>query len=668
MINQEKERWTTRSQAYFARRLTGRGMIFPILFAAAFLIGTAGVCAEALGEAEAGSFLRHPDPLLIWVRIAGAGALLLFGGWVLLAFEPKRKVGSALRSLTDGVHWHNTRDLLQTVSQAIDQSPSIVVITDASGAIEFVNPRFRHVTGYCAEEVRGKNPRVLRSGVQSSDVYLDLWKTISEGRVWRGELQNRRKDGTCYWEAAVIVPVVDEKGRISHYLKLAEDISERKEAEETIRRMIFYDRLTGLAGRELFVDRLTLALSHARRRLEPLAVIFLDLDHFQKVTHSLGHGSGDDLLRQVAARLTGALRSSDTVARLGSDIFTVLLPQVADPLNAGQVAQKLLDAIGTPFSCGGHEIYMSASVGISVYPEDGEDATTLLRNADAALSRAKQQGSGTLLHYAHTMNERAMDRMVLENSLRKALDRQEFILYYQPQMELATGRLFGAEALIRWRHPERGLVPPGHFIPLAEETGLIVPIGEWVVPAGCAQLAAWKREGADPLRLAVNLSARQFHRPDLVPKIQEFLAASALDPAHLTVEITESALMHDLEAAGCNLKGLKDVGVNLAIDDFGTGHASLVYLKRFPIDLVKIDRSFVAGVDSNPNDAAIVSAVIAMAHQLGIEVLAEGVERKEQLDFLRSHRCDKIQGYLLSPPVPAEEFALRRTDYASRLH
>lgn len=627
------------------------GVLFWVLMAAVDLL-----------TGEATSFLASlfaPGGHRLWLRLWGAAPFLAFGTWALVARGRLAKTETS----TAGVMQE-----LQTLLQAIDQSPSIIVITDAAGNIEFVNPRFCQTTGYSPEEVRGLNPRVVKSGEVKPEVYAEMWSTVSSGQIWRGELCNRRKDGELFWEAATVAPVLDPKGRIAHYLKLSEDVSDRKEAQAAIRHMLFYDRLTGLASRDLFFDRVEIALRQARRRGETLAVLFVDLDKFQKVIHSLGHGHGDELLCQVADRLTRALRASDTVARLGSDIFTVLLPQIAQPADAGQVARKLLDSVQAPFTCQGHEVYMTASIGVALWPQDGEGAGDLLRNADAALARAKREGGGGCQFYDPSMNARALERVVMENHLRRALDRQEFLLYYQPQIDLGSGELFGAEALIRWKHPERGLVAPDQFIPLAEETGLIVPIGEWVVPAGCSQLAAWRLAGAHPLRLAVNLSARQFHRTDLVPKIRDFLAQSDLAPDTLSIEITENAIMQDLDAASRNLQALKDLGVHLAIDDFGTGHASLVYLKRFPIDLVKIDRSFIAGVDRDPNDAAIVSAVIAMAHQLGVEVLAEGVERPGQLEFLRRHSCDKIQGFLLSPPVPADEFAVRRGQYGARLN
>ncbi len=609
----------------------------------------AAVDALLLGQGTFWQAVFAPGWHEAWMRLVVLGVLLGIGG---SAVSNRRKLEQTRGELADSL------DTYRTLSLAIEQSPSVILITDEQGRIEYANPRFAEVTGYAAEEVLGRNPRFLKSERQPAELFETLWSTIAGGEVWRGELCNRNKDGSFFWELATIAPVKDSQGRTTHYLKLAEDITERKQAELTIQKMAFSDRLTGLPNQTLFGQRVTQALEQVRGKDELLAVMFLDLNHFKKVNNTLGHAVGDEMLKQVGVRLIQALRARDTVARLGSDTFTILLSRLTHPDDASKVARTVLDALGHPFECLGNEIYITASVGIAVFPDDGTDTPTLLQNADTALVRAKQQGANGYQHYDRAMNARAREMMVLENHLRRAVERREFLLYYQPQVDLSSGKLCGAEALIRWDHPEQGLVSPAEFIPLAEQTGLILDIGAWVIPTACLQGALWQREH-QPLRISVNLSARQFQVRDLAKKVGAFLAQTGLPPACLGIEVTESAIVSDIDQAAATLNQLKELGVHLAIDDFGTGHASLVYLKRFPIDMVKIDRSFIREVDKNPNDAAIVTAVIAMAHTLGIEVLAEGVECRSQLDFLLQNQCHQIQGYLLSPPVSADEFGER---------
>jgi diguanylate cyclase (GGDEF)-like protein len=430
---------------------------------------------------------------------------------------------------------------------------------------------------------------------------------------------------------------------------------ERKKTEDRILRMSRYDSLTNVTNRSFFYDRVELAMARARRYKRVLAVLILDLDHFKAVNDTLGHTFGDRLLKRVAERLTGCLRASDTVARLGGDEFAVLLPEIEQIDDVTGVVDKIMATLREPVMLEEQEIFVSVSIGSSLYPNDGEDAETLLKNADSAVLRAKQVGRNNHQFYAPLMNAEASRRLQLGNALRRALERREFLLHYQPQVDTDRGELVGVEALVRWRHPGLGLVSPGEFIPLAEETGLILPIGDWVLREACRQARAWHDDGFPPVRMAVNLSNRQFSQEGLVESITAALEETKLEPHRLALELTESGFMHNEEGAIATLKTLKEMGIHVSIDDFGTGYSSLRYLKRFPIDELKIDRSFVRDVTTDHDDAAIVGAIIAMANSLRVSVIAEGVETAEQLSFLREQGCNVIQGFYLSRPLPTEE-------------
>jgi diguanylate cyclase (GGDEF)-like protein len=424
-------------------------------------------------------------------------------------------------------------------------------------------------------------------------------------------------------------------------------------SEEQLRRQVYHDTLTGLPNRALFQDRLALAVAQAHRHGKGLAVLFLDVDRFKVINDSLGHSVGDRLIREVAARLRSCLREGDTVARLGGDEFTLLLPDVGQAVDAAKVAKKVLDLVRMPFDLDGRELFVTSSMGISLYPDDGSDAETLVKNADAAMYRAKEQGRDHYQLYTPALNATALERLALESSLRRALAHDELLLHYQPILDVATRRLHGVEALLRWHHPELGLVPPAEFIPLAEVTGLILAMGPWVLRTACAQARAWQHVQPG-LRVAVNLSARQFQEAGLVGHVTDALADTGLDPRCLQLEITESSAMQNAQTAIQTLRELKALGVGLSIDDFGTGYSSLSYLRRFPIDTLKIDQSFIRDIGTDPDDAAIASAIIALAHTLKLTVVAEGVETEDQLEFLSRHGCDRTQGYLFSRPLSAE--------------
>ncbi len=444
---------------------------------------------------------------------------------------------------------------------------------------------------------------------------------------------------------------------VGMFSSLLEDEREAsRAAAHEVEHLAYHDLLTGLPNRALFFDRLILALAHAKRHKEKLAICFLDLDRFKEINDTLGHSIGDALLRSVADRIRRCVREEDTLARFGGDEFTLLIPSLVEAEDAAKVAQKTLETIKIPFSIQDHDLFVSASIGISIFPADGTDAETLLKNADTAMYRAKEQGRDTYQLYAAAMNERALERMALENMLRRALENHELILHYQPLVDLATQSIYGAEALVRWKHPELGLLAPAHFIPLAEASGLIIPIGDWVLEEACRQAREWQKRFAGRFIVAVNLSARQFQQPDLVEKIQEVLRKTHYDATQLEIEITESNAMQNAENSIRTLLELKALGVRVSMDDFGTGYSSLSYLKRFPIDTLKLDRSFVLEVPTDETDSAIATAVIAMAHSMKLQVLAEGVETNGQLEFFKQLGCDRIQGYLFSRPLTADSF------------
>jgi len=465
-----------------------------------------------------------------------------------------------------------------------------------------------------------------------------------------GAMRSGAKDYLMKNNLTRLCAVVDRE------LREAEVRRQRLFAEKTAEHQAHYDLLTDLPNRSMFNDRLTLALAHANRHRKMLALLFVDLDRFKTIVDTLGHAIGDQVLRGVAERLSSCLEADDTLARMGGDEFVVLLPEIHRADKAVRLAQMMLDVLRPAFQFNGHDLHITTSIGISLYPYDGEDADTLLKNADTALYRAKEQGRNNYQLYTPAMNARAFERLALENSLRRALERNEFMLHYQPQVEIMSGSITAVEALIRWQHPDLGLVYPAEFIPLAEETGLIVPLGEWVIRTACTQAKLWQKAGLPPLIVAVNLSGRQFQHQGLVDSISRILKETKMDPRLLELEITESIAMQNADYTIVILKELKEMGLRISMDDFGTGYSSLSYLKKFPIDTLKIDQSFVRDIHTDPNDAAIANAVIVLAHSLKLEVVAEGVETPEQEAFLRENHCDRLQGYLFSNPIPAEVF------------
>ena len=543
---------------------------------------------------------------------------------------------------------------LRKLSSAVEQSGSMVVITDSAGTIEYVNAGFERVTGYSAAEAIGQNPRMLKSDETSRSVHKDLWHTITGGREWHGEFHNRRKNGELYWSLVTINPLRDESGAVTHFVAVAEDATGRKEAQSTIERLAFFDSLTDLPNRRLFRDRLVQAIAASGRAGKHLAVMFLDLDRFKNVNDSLGHDAGDRLLKEVARRLVSATRSGDTVARLGGDEFALVLPNLQVPEDAGMVATKILNSLIAAIELDGHSIYATASIGISLAPGDSSDVDALIKNADIAMYQAKKRGNA--FHYfTQELDGAALERLTLENDVRRGLERGEFIAHYQPQIDIASGRVIGMEALARWAKPGAGLVSPAKFIPLAEQTGLIVPIGEAILRAACEQAKQWQDAWVPPPTIAVNISARQFRESGFIDMVRRVLVETGLLPQCLELEVTESVVMKDVDETIRRLHELKQFGVRISIDDFGTGYSSLSYLKRFPIDKLKIDQSFVREVVTNGDDAAIVDAIISLAHSLRLKVIAEGVETAEQRQFLLEHGCEEAQGYHFARPMPGSE-------------
>ncbi|MEW7986522.1 MAG: EAL domain-containing protein [Candidatus Thiodiazotropha sp.] len=551
---------------------------------------------------------------------------------------------------------HRTaEEKLRLADRAFQNTAEGITVTDASGNIVSINPAFEAITGYSHEEVLGQNPRVLKSGHHPDSFYEEMWDTLLSTGHWRGEIWNRRKNGDAYPEWLTISAVKDGNDETTHYVGVFTDISQIKEAQDQINFLAHHDALTRLPNRALFRERFDHALMHARRENASIALLFLDLDRFKTVNDTLGHPVGDQVLLEVSKRMNQIVRASDTLARLGGDEFVLLLEEQTDAQHAAVVARKLLDLFSRPMIIGEHELVVTASIGITLYPNDGEDSDKLIRHADRAMYDAKQQGRNTYRFFTQALTEGALERLMMENHLRHAVTRNELILHYQPIVNLETRQLQGIEALVRWQHPEHGLIAPGLFIELAEEIGIIGEIGQWVLRAACTQLARWDRDGFKVPRISVNLSVQQIDREGLVTMVSEELDSSGLSPERLELEVTESMLIRNPELSRTVLSELRTIGVKFAIDDFGTGYSSLAYLKLLPLDHLKIDQSFVRDIGKDANDEAIVRAIIAMSKSLGLESVAEGVEEAHQARFLQQAGSDLAQGYLYSRPLPADE-------------
>jgi diguanylate cyclase (GGDEF)-like protein/PAS domain S-box-containing protein len=547
-----------------------------------------------------------------------------------------------------------TEKRLQLAGRVFTHSSEMILIADADYRIIEVNPAFCKLSGYRREEVIGSDLRSHRS-TRHDDAFLRrLWQTVAETGHWQGELWNRRKDGESLLTLTTINRVDDQSGAPTHIVVTASDISRLRETEQRLLYLSRYDPLTDLPNRTLFLDRLQQALAHAHRRRGVLGVLCFDIDNFHEFNDTFGHAVGDRLLQMVAERIVSRVRKSDSVARLGSDQFALVLHDLDRDESVALVAQRIQELLAQPFIVEGRELDITTSIGIALYLRDGNDAEELCKKAEIAMQTAKREGKDRYCFFSDEMNSRTRERLALKHALRRGIERGEFLLYYQPKFDCRSGLLTGAEALVRWQHPERGLVPPLQFIPLAEETGLIVPLGEQVLRMACSQNRLWRERGFAPFRVAVNLSARQFHDEALLDMVAGMLAETGLEADGLELEITESAIMRDTARAAETLRRFRSMGIRLALDDFGTGYSSLGYLKRFPVDVIKIDYSFVKNIFVDPEDAAIVKAIIAMARSLNLTTVAEGVETEEQRTFLLEQGCDELQGYVAGMPQPAD--------------
>ncbi len=550
-----------------------------------------------------------------------------------------------------------TEESLRQAATVFESSHDGAIITDLSGNIMAVNRAFSQITGYDESEVLGKNPRILHSGRHGRDFYQHMWASIEATGYWQGEIWNRRKDGETYPEWLTISAVRNAQGETTQYVGMFSDLSKIKQSEERVNHLAHYDPLTDLPNRLLGLSHLSHALSQAQRHHNLLGVLYIDLDNFKNVNESLGYPVGDELLVTLTNQMTTHMRDENMLARLGGDEFMLVLENIHSPEDAAMVARSLLELLSHPFVLSGNqEIFIGASIGISIFPNDGNSADQLIRYADSAMHQAKQQGRNNYQFYTESLTRASGEHLKMETRLRHAITANQLRVYFQPQVDIATGRIIGAEALVRWLDPERGLIPPADFIPLAEESGLIGIIGEWVLKEACLQSRHWIGTGLTFLTLSVNLSSRQFQRGNIVDVVSRVLEETGFPADHLELELTESALMQQAENAVKMMHLLRAEGIRLAIDDFGTGYSSLAYLKRFPLDVLKIDKSFVDDVPYHQDDMEIAASIIAMGHSLGFKVLAEGVETMEQLNFLQEKGCDMYQGYLTSPPVPPEEF------------
>jgi diguanylate cyclase (GGDEF)-like protein/PAS domain S-box-containing protein len=576
----------------------------------------------------------------LWMRFLLVGGVLVFG--IFAQYTVNRQEKSRLKLLLAGAVLQNTNDA--------------IMVCDAGNRIVDINPAFERTTGYSRSEVIGRSADHFSSGGHDSGFHQVLWAKLAQTGCWEGEILDHRKNGDVYPKWMSVTTISDAKGKVSHYVASFRDISEIKAAEKRLEHLAHYDVLTGLPNRSLLVVRLEQALSLAHRNHWMLAVIFIDLDHFKEVNDSLGHSTGDRLLTDVGKRLLHCVRDSDTVARLGGDEFVIVLDNVGNPDAVSEVLAKIKDSLNAPIMLNGYEIFTTASIGIGLYPADGEDAESLLRNADSAMYHVKNQGRDHWSFYSQQMNESSHRRLQLVSGLRRAIEDGQLSLVYQPQLDINTRTVSGAEALIRWEHADLGMISPVEFIPLAEDTGLIEAIGEWVLYEACRQFADWRAKGLGLPRLSINVSARQFRNTQFIKRVEQAFREYQLSPGDLELEITESLLIHTDARLLKDMQRLCELGVCFSVDDFGTGYSSLSYLKRFPIYMIKADRSFVRDIPGDKDDIEITAAIISMSHKLNIRVIAEGVETVEQLAFLREQDCDEIQGYLFSHPLSPSAF------------
>ena len=593
------------------------------------------------------SFFDEPSELGHWLQVRGYV-------WVTLSALVIYFMGARFARASELQQpLKENRERLRQAAAVFDCTREGVLVTDAKGLIVHVNRAFMEITGYRREDVMGRLPSLFKSGRHSALFYQQMFQSLQRNGEWSGEIWNRRKSGEIYPQWQTIRVIYDDQNHLSHYVAVFSDISAIKESEHELAHLAHHDPLTDLPNRLLFTDRAKQALALAQTQKRGCALLLLDLDHFKIINDSLGHNVGDQLLKLAGERLQALLGPSVTLARLGGDEFAVLAESCTQVVQAAALAQRILAALQQPFNFDGHQLFVSASIGISLFPNDALSAEQLLRNADSALFKAKSAGREGYALYTEELTAHAQNRVEIAGELRRALQQEELRVYYQPVHDLHDGRLVGVEALVRWQHPERGLVPPGEFIPIAERTGLIADIDGWVMNQACRQMCQWLADGVPVRFVAVNVSSRLFARRELYEQVAKVLHDTGLDPTFLELEVTESAVMDDPEVALEQLHRLRELGLRLAIDDFGTGYSSLLRLKRLPVQKLKIDQGFVAGLPWDEDDAAIVRVVIALAKSMGMQVQAEGIEQVEQAQFLLDLACDMGQGYWFGRPMPA---------------
>jgi len=556
-----------------------------------------------------------------------------------------------LKEVKIRVQHQNSENEMRKLTGAIEQTTDAVMICNAQGKIEYVNSGFVRMTGYSKDEALGSNPKLLRSGRHDDSFYGVMWDTISFGDVFQDVFVNKRKDGSLYYEEKSITPLKNERGVVEHFISTGKDITEQMQTRERLHHLSQHDLLTGLPNRMLFNDRLEQAIPRARRSESILAVLLVDMDRFKNINETLGFDCGDHMLQAVGGRLQSSTRDGDTVARLGDDEFAVILEDVQQPEDVPKIIEKIIGSLAQAYYIDDHELFVTSSIGASIYPADGLEPELLVQNADVAIHHAKESGSNNYRFYESKMNAQSLYRLNLESSLRKALEREEFFLLYQPQIDLKTHEIIGFEALLRWAHPELGIVSPIEFIPLLEETGMIEKVGRWVLRKACKACMSWHQQGFNDISIAVNLSPVQFEDENIAGVVKNILDETGLSANYLELELTESTIMRNAAEAATTLTKLSSMGVAIAIDDFGTGYSSLSYLQKFPINTLKIDRSFVSELVRNEGDVNIVSAIILMAHSLGLTVVAEGVEEQKQLSLLQSKQCETVQGFFFSKPI-----------------
>lgn len=631
--------WIIRSDMSVSVRDALRMAALYVVFSILWLVLSEGVLRTMSDDPLALTVGRQIN-VVIWVLVS---ALLIFVTRArLLNFIG---IGARLR--------RDDRERLRMAAAVFDSTLEGVLVTDRRGLIVHVNRAFMRITGYQQEEVLGQRPSKFKSGRHGVPFYQQIYATLAEKGEWSGEIWNRRKSGEIYPQWQTICAISDDNGELSHYVAVFSDISAIKHSEQELAYLAHHDPLTGLPNRLLFNDRAEQALAAAQANKRGCALLLLDLDHFQSINDGLGHTIGDQLLKLVGERLREVLGSGVTLARLGGDEFGVLAENCQQVGQAGKLAQLIIERMREPFDFDGHRLFISASVGISLFPSDALSAEQLLRNADSALFKAKGNGRACYALYTEELTAHAQHRVETAGELRQALAQDELRVFYQPVHDLFTGKMVGVEALARWQHPQRGLVPPGEFIPIAERTGLIAEIDAWVLRQACRQMVHWQGEGRGLAFVAVNISSRLFGQHELYRQVAEVLHETGLDPALLELEVTESAVMEDPEVALEQLHRLRELGLNLAIDDFGTGYSSLLRLKRMPVQKLKIDQGFVAGLPQDDDDIAIVRVIIALARSMGMQVHAEGIEQAEQAQFLLAQQCQLGQGYWFGRPVPA---------------